>query len=248
MAKPRKKRSNRKSSRTSGRRPRRSKISKAARRTRQRTSVKEIKRIDAIGNTDEVDAAAPSIRLMNGLSMGTDNWQRVGRMAAWKSLELEVDLVPAPAVANTTYTDDIIHCAVVWSDDGGAMPTVGEIFESVTNAGTSTTAKGWTFPNWNQKDRYTILWQHRWITPKYTSGAATGIPIGSTSIGPMNPMANFQVRKYIKLKGLRTKFSGVDFTINDIATGSLFFVTMSQFGAGAAWEVKNSWRLTYIDE
>lgn len=247
MAKTRRKRSTRRSSRTSGRRPRRSKISKAARRTRPHTSRTEVKRVDLYAENIEVDSTSATLTLLNGVQLGTRDYERIGKMVSAKGIELDIALVPNPAVPSTTFTDDVIKVVVLWDSAGGFAPPVADIFQSVSSTGVTNSAKAWSFPNWNFKDRFTVLWQHEWLTPKYTSGAAIGTPIDSSKIGPMSSDMNLYIKKYIKLKGLRTKFTGVGNTFADIASGALYFCTLSSFGAGAAWEVKLNSRYTYSD-
>jgi len=164
---------------------------------------KELNYVDIPDAAYVIDTTG-SVTLLNGIAEGDDNSARNGRLATMKSVAIA-------GFAKATVTTGLLQegrVMLVWdSAPNGALATLTSILE---------TASSLSFPAVNGENRFTILWDHKFVLDY--NGAAT-----SKSI--------HDFMTHIALN-TNTKFNGTAGTIGSIAEGALLLVTVGSNAAG----------------
>lgn len=143
------------------------------------------------------------VTLVNGLTKGTDESNRIGRKVQIRSIQ--VDGNAAIKSAGLTQIDRVM--LVKDRQPNGALPTVGDI---VTGGGALSVR------NLDNRKRFKILWDHQFELAKYGTGQ------GETN----------RVKKYFKKKFETVFNSGDTGTIGDINTNALYFVVVGTGAPG----------------
>jgi len=195
----------------------------------------EPKEVD-LANANYPISTTASITLLNGVALGSDNFNRIGREITMKYLRVKGDIRETGVAGGNEYC----RIAIVYDRQANfAAPVYTDIFAVTTNAGVqSSTAE--SLPNEAKADRFLILKDFTVSLPSSTAGVASGnnVPFDTTLID-----------WYIPLKGLGVKFLGTGSTIASITAGSLYMVVIGRAAAAGTevWEFTGSLRLNYVE-
>lgn len=203
----------------------------------------EIKAIDIVGAVYPFrgPATATGIILLNGIQTGTGFYNRVGSRVEMKNLQIKGN-VEAGAANND---GALLRFLIVYDrQPTGALPTVSDILQDRSQAGTSNTT-GSSGINLDNRDRFTIIRDMCYETPVTTITAGTA----SFTTSMSGNSRNLAVNEYIKLKGLGCHFKSTSSpaTIADIATGALYALFVTN-GNDSAWDFAGCFRLRYEDK
>ena len=201
----------------------------------------EIKYVDNAATDDNFNlvGGTPWI-LRNGIVQGAGNNQRIGNKVSLKALRMKGQIINL-ATAVQTYGRLLV---IYDKQPNGALPTYAAVMQTRDSAGAATNT-AFSDPNFDNKERFTILRDTSIVFPSVTVAAGVLTNVGFDQ-GTKNDINIFNVDMYIKLKGLHTAYTGATAGIADISTGSLLFAVMIHQGA-ATWTFRNVERLTYYD-
>lgn len=181
-------------------------------------------------------------RLLNGVQTGAANYNRVGSKICMKTLHIWGQIEALP---RTITDEDFCRVVVVYDRQcNGAAPTWAEVMTSRDDQGTATNDV-WSQFNYDNKDRFIVLFDKRYHLPSYTNTAGV---ITNVSMADTNNVYEFN--RYIKLKGLEThyKASSNPAAVGDIATGSLYLLSLGQAASGSeGYRGEFSCRLRFKD-
>lgn len=199
----------------------------------------EVKSLDVplgtlLCNTTAAFAAVNLIRI------GSTFCNRIGRKIQMKSLEIRGQMIPIRTVAATDY----VRVMVIYDrQTNGALPAIADILQDTDQAAANTTNSS-SGMNLNNRDRFIMLRDWKLCLPGFTDTAGQ-----ISTLGPVDPVSpTFNIKAYIKLKGLVTQFKSdsAPAVIGDIASGGLYIVT---FGANASasegWSLELATRLRF---
>lgn len=197
----------------------------------------EIKRVDVAA--DNVFSTTPIFQTLNFLTIGSDDFQRIGREIKLKSLDLTIAIRDNRVQSNAT---DYLRYLVVYDrQTNGAVPTIANILTSVDLAGATTSTVKAAY-NDDLRSRFKILLDKPIGIPNDTNNGATQAGQRSSGFFPTF------VRHYIPLKGLITRYQANNGAIGDISMGSLILVLYGQNAAAAAnYSCNFTSRLSYFD-
>lgn len=214
----------------------------------------ELKAVDTVAttysfNTAGAVAAAP----LNVPVSGAAFYQRIGNKIAMKSLQLRGLIIPSNGNA-AAVTEQICRVIIYYDRQAnGAAPAVSDILLSTTSAG-ATSSQSYDFVNMNNRDRFLILMDEQVLTPAVGINGATAASTVTQAID-LNGNAGgaeqgqFNINRYIKLKGLEAQYKASAGNIGDIAAGAIGVLTIgiSDANATSAWVLNMSSRLRYTD-
>jgi len=143
------------------------------------------------------DSTAPTIPFCNGVGPGTDYNLRLGRRTCNEAMMLTYTIRTNSASAITTDPDYVRVIVVYDLQPNGATIAFSDILAGATTQMANCLA----FNNLNNKARFLILYDK--------------LHAVSTGMGPVH------VRKYIKLGGLETTYSGATNGIASCSTGAI---------------------------
>lgn len=193
-------------------------------------------------------AAAP----LNVPVSGAAFYQRVGNKISMKSLQLRGEILPSGA--NAAAVSEQTARIIVYYDRqaNGAAPTVADVLTSTLSNGT-TASTAIDFININNRDRFLILMDQQVLLSALGINGATAASSATVAID-INNNANgtqgqFNINRFIKLKGLETVFKASAGNIGDISAGAIGVLTIStgDVNATSAWQLIMSSRLRYYD-
>lgn len=201
----------------------------------------EIKYVDNAATDDnfQLVGGSPFI-LLNGIVQGAGNNQRIGNKVSLKALRIKGQIINL-ATAVQTYARVLI---VYDKQPNGALPTYASVMQTRDSAGAATNT-AFSDPNFDNKERFTILRDTTIVLPSVTNTAGVLTNVGFDQQAK-NDINVFNIDMYIKLKGLHTAYTGATAGIADISTGSLMIGYIIHQGV-ATWTCRNVERLTYYD-
>jgi len=213
--------------------------------TTLRTLSSEVKSIDVPVGTYNLNllAAIVPLNLVATGTAGSSFFNRVGRRIEMKSLLMKAVILPL----RTTTVQDYVRVMIVYDrQSNGAAPSISDILQTTSATGANTTTV-YSDINLNNRDRFSILRDHRIYLPSVTDTAGV-----LTAVGPVDPISlTFNVKDYIKLKGLVTQYKADSNppVLSDLATGGLFLVTLGTQvgGTNDGWALSAEFRLRYFD-
>lgn len=168
--------------------------------------------------------AASHNALLNGLILGPDRYNRIGRRIQIKSIHVNVNLHPVTPVP-TSVPETIIFALVV-DIDAPALPALGDIFQNTDNTGTSFTGVT-AHRNLNTSKRFKIL--KKKIVPLRICGTATGaLPCNGSAFQATQDDLNWDW--HVKTDILTQYNNGNAGTLNDIENGALLFCWWTDLG------------------
>lgn len=214
----------------------------------------EVKSVDtAVANIDFLTAGTVSATPFNVPISGAAFYQRVGNKIAMKSLHIRG--VIAPSGANAAAVSQQIARIIVFYDrqTNGAAPSVADVLLYTFYDGTTvTTSTGGV--NMNNRDRFYVLMDMQVILPACGINGATAASTINQGVDPNgnagdSNQGQFNVNRFIKLKGLEAQYKANNGNVGDIAAGGLFILCISSgdANANAAFRFSYSARLRYND-
>lgn len=194
-----------------------------------------MKMVDVIGSLTLTNTGTGSSHtaLLNGVALGSEMYQRVGRKINIKKIAIRCALAK---VAANAVVADTFRFALVWDEQpNGALPTFSDIWLTVDSAGA--TAGGiLAHANTNNTSRFRILRSHQITVDVYTASA------------PEDQKQNTQWEWNVPMNTITQFNAGGTAALGDIATGALYMV--GHGGASAAnapFIVQLSSRVKYLD-
>ncbi len=184
---------------------------------------------------------------------GAAFYQRVGNKIAMKSLQIRGFIYPGGA--NAAAVNEQIARIIIFYDrqTNGAAPAVADVLLGTKQDGTTETSA--TSPiNMNNRDRFYILADMQVALPAVGINGATaastatiGIDINGNA-GDAN-QGQFNMNRFIKLKGLEAQYKGNNGNAGDVAAGGIFVLCISSGdgNASSAWKFAYNARLRYND-
>lgn len=204
---------------------------------RRRPTMLRMKVRDEIKQVDIVSAnyaffTTPVLTLINGMALGSDNFNRIGRKVFMKSIQVRGSIRPSL----TTTLAEYMRIALVYDrQPNGAAPAYADIFQMTTQAGaTSSTSE--SLPNEANKNRFSIIKDFQYDYPG--------------NVGPnQNTSPSQVINWFIPLKDSVTHYLGTTAAVASITTGSLYFVMVSRaLAVGVAeWQFTGAFRLRYSE-
>lgn len=214
----------------------------------QKKHVGEIKDVDTqFGFSVSTTAFLAALNLV---AVGANEHNRVGRRIEMQYVKITAALTPYGGAHDFPQVDYYRISIVYDRQPNGALPAYADIFQSVDNAGTTTT-NAFSEVNVDNKYRFVIL-----STDKYNVQPADGNAHvwGAPTSGGNYPLAgdmtqSLKYEKFLPLKGLITQFQGDSAAIASIATGSLLITAIAQnnTSSSVAVEVQGNCRVAYFD-
>lgn len=209
----------------------------------------EVKQVDNAQTFASFTSATPGFALLNAVNVGSNIYQRTGVKIALRSIHIRGIITPSRQ-NGTAVTEQLGRIIVVYDKQpNGAGPAMGDVLQTLSNAGAATTTS-YSMPNLLNRERFTILRDKKvFLSPLGINGAT---PASTTAISleantGQNPLL---VDMFIKLTGLETSYNtNTSGAIGDINTGSLIIGTISDNDAqlNSAWIFRYVSRLRFID-
>jgi len=190
-----------------------------------RTTRAERKTVDLFGVTGgglvtTIVSTTPSISLINGIALGTEVFNRIGRKTRMHSLQIIGRFAPYTNVPVT----DKVRIVIVYDRQGstaGTAPVWGEVFSSQDAAGT-VSATNWAFNNSSNFERFLILADDRFTLPNAPTAAV------NVANNLMDYNQKTMYKKFIKLKNLTTHFGQVGVSAALPTTGAIYLMVMGE--------------------
>jgi hypothetical protein len=176
--------------------------------------------------------------LCNGVAVGTNFYQRIGRRIEMASLHLKGVITQT---GNSTTVMDYCRLAIVYDRQPNAAATTSNIiFQDIDSSGASIVSKPASGVNPNERERFLVLADIKLALPP------TAITTGVTGVDGI--MSSFNINRFIKLNGLRTHYQDDTDLVASISTGALYCVGMGNLPSGSeGWHFVGTWRLRYAD-
>jgi len=218
----------------------------------------EVKMIDTIAKELVFDNQLNIWEVCNAITEGSGVWNRIGRKIRMLSLEIEGHIEITGTNGSSLPRNDTVRIALIYDRQcNGSFPSSkADIFASFNYAGTPTT-NVFSRISMNSTDRYIVLMDLQGQLPAMNvNGAGWTVATANSSLGQMVDLQSSKVinfKKWIPLKGLETVYKDTTTppTIADIATGSLFLMTMSEaqnsVAGTVAYKLIYNTRLRYAD-
>lgn len=214
----------------------------------------ETKSVDtAYGTVPFLTAGTVSATPLNIPVNGAALYQRIGNKITMKSLQIR-GLIQVSSGNAAAVAEQVARVIVFYDrQTNGAAPAVADVLLAVTQAG-ATSSLVTDGINMNNRDRFYVLMDMQVLLPAVGINGATaasnvtsGIDINGNS-GDAN-QGQYNVNRFIKLKGLETQYKASAGGVGDIAAGGIFIMCISSADANAtaAWNLGFSARLRYND-
>lgn len=162
--------------------------------------------------------------LLNGVALGTDYTERIGRLVYMESVEFFFSAEPNTAGASPT-GDAFRLMLVLDTQANGATPATADLLDGA-NYG--------EFLNQNNRNRFLVL-DERWVMCEANNYAAGNLTTGDPT---------FIIDKYEIPLGFNTYYSGTGSTISNIQTNALWFFCISAY---ASWKANFNAKVKFYD-
>lgn len=205
-------------------------------------NLNEIKYADLASSDDNffvIGSFAPI--LLNGLTQGAAQQQRIGNKIAMKSIRVRGQVINL-LTAVQTYARIIVYYD---KQCNGANCLAGDLL-ATTTTGLVSASTVFSELNLQNVERFQILRDYTIVLPSVTNTVGVLTNVGFDSGQTPTGESIFNVDMFIKLKGLQTLYKGATNAVGDVATGGLFMVCLNHQGVGA-WTFRNTERLRYND-
>lgn len=200
----------------------------------------ELKSVDVNGISLTFDATG-NFQVLNIPVTGAAFYNRIGNEIMMKSLHLIGQLTLTNNVATS---NEYLRLMVIYDrQPNGAMPATADVITSYNTAGTtSSLVKDHLNPN--NFDRFKILMDNRVHIPLDTTGAVSKNDSAITDY----TKNEVNINRFIKLRGLSTKYKASAAAIGDITSGSLLLFAFGNIAnATAAYSFNGTARLRFVD-
>lgn len=199
----------------------------------------EVKAVDFQGNLFFSNDATSNnqINLINSIAQGTGPFQRIGRRANMKSIQLKFEIQNYTIAA----PPDRLRVAIVMDmHPDGLVPAFNTIFQNTDNSGTASSGVD-SGPNLDQSDRFRILYTRTFNTPTI-AGSGGGVVQGNLDV-------NRITGTFFKKLNQSVLFKSGGHTIGDIQAGAIYVISESDTSTLASqnWILKMNSRLRYTD-
>lgn len=175
---------------------------------------RELKFIDTAQTTASLDTTG-TVLLINGISEGDDFTNRNSRSVAIRSVGIRGWAFQQNAGSTQSFAQKG-RVMLVWDNAvNGALPALTDILASASSV---------SFPNVNNEQRFTILWDRSFVVGPWSDVAAS-------SVGYLD-QAVVDVEGLVKLDA-PVAFIGTGATIASLQNGGLYLVTVGSLVAGA---------------
>lgn len=210
----------------------------------------ELKWMDTPYTTLPFNAQA-SILCLNGVNTGASSFQRIGRSICLKSVHVvlnpTINLARSPGADGDNFLGRYI---LVWDQQAnGAIPSYTDILQDIDNGGVPLTDTFSACMNLNNKKRFLILRDDKFVLPTWRLGV-TGSTVKEIDCPPSSD-SKLLTEWFVNLKGLETIFNALtNGDQRDITTGALYFVGVSsddQVVPFNIWYVNLTSRIRYYD-
>lgn len=196
----------------------------------------EVKALDNPPITTPITTTGTFI-LLNDVPNGSQYFQRVGTKVTMRNLHLTGFITNTA----TSAAADWVRIMVVYDrQTNGALPASADLISSIASSGT-TSSMGLDFLNLNNRDRFTVLRNKKYVLPTVTNTAGVLTNVGV--IDGAYPTVHFD--EFITMKEMVAQFKASAGSVADIASGSLLLYVQSQ--GTASWSFTWSSRLRYDD-
>lgn len=186
----------------------------------------------------------PQIVVINPVTIGSSAWNRIGRKLSMKSIHLTGCFNPITGNG----TDIVTNARMMLVYDkqtNGSLPSYDDMFRDQYNGSTDNNSSGannfLAGINLNNRDRFEIIFDKRWILPPINLGEP-GIVTCTADL------AAFSFFTSLKNREVHFKSDTSTGVIGDIATGGLYIVTIADATNGnQSWGLDLKGRLRYSD-
>lgn len=202
----------------------------------------ELKCMDTREVTLVIDNTNQNI-ILNDVLQGAAFYNRIGNEIEMKSLHLTGHIGLSGTAPTPTW--DYMRILVIYDrQPNGAFPTTADVLTSYDQNGT-TSSTAYDHTNPTNHDRFKILADIRLEVPWNNSSLAVAGQIPETII---DYNGEYNINRFINLRGLPAKFKASAGNIGDLASGSLFLKVLgTQATAAAPFQFLGTARLRYID-
>lgn len=202
-------------------------------------SLSETKVVDTEVAYTTTNLSPYSISIINGIAVGSDLYQRVGRSVYMKHLECNYQILKdgTGTSANAFYMRLLIVQDM--APNGAAAPSFADLCRQIDSAGTATTATD-KMQNTNNLKRFKFLHDQlipvpAWNTTNFESADA-----------PL--VKSYANRKFKITLNKKMQFSGTGAALSDVQTNALYFVLQHGNGTVASTHnVLGRFRITFFD-
>lgn len=182
---------------------------------KQTYTIPELKYIDrtATGGV----AGTGTLSLLNGLTQGTGNTNRIGRQVMMKSIHIKFEVAGSPFSATPVSPMSTVRAMIVYDcQPNGATPAVSDILETATIGFQTVSGTALRY-----SQRFKVLYDKRWKLNNQLTATST------------TTYSEIYDEKYIKINLGTTYADTSTGTITDIDTGALFLLLTSDAGVAA---------------
>lgn len=158
-----------------------------------------------------------SVTLLNGVAVGSDYTDRVGRKIRMKSVYVR-GIVGHESIPTSGFSNqEICRMLIVYdTQTNGSVPALTDILKEATSLSQL---------NLNNRDRFKVLVDKQYSVAPYLTIQADAIAVSGSP-------TNYSVKKYKKLNH-EVIFNGTASTVGSIATGALWMVWVGSTSADA---------------
>jgi hypothetical protein len=179
---------------------------------------------------------------INLLTTGSSSWNRIGRKVSLKSVHVQGYFNPTTN-GNVAYAQFARMLIIYDKQPNGSLPSISDVLRDQVNSATdSNVTLVSSGLNLNNKDRFEIIADERWILPGVTAAQTTGITTATCD------EMHFEVYRKLKGREVHFKADSSPGVIGDIATGSLILITFGSLVSGyEPWNAQLSARVRFSD-
>lgn len=179
----------------------------------------------------------------NGISVGSEMYQRVGRKIKMQSILIKGFIAPSSANLAAVPAQMGRWMLVYDRQPAGALPAPGDILLLRNNVGAAITDSTCGM-NLDNRERFAVLVDKTFHLPAIGVNGATPASAVTLSLYNIQPIKIFK-----KLKGLETVYSASTGLIGDIRTGSLISLAIGSGDGNAtpAWGINFGTRVRFTD-
>jgi len=202
----------------------------------------ELKSVDTANATYTLNTTG-QFTVLNVPVNGAAFYNRIGNEIEMKSLHL-IGNITATANAGSAPGEYARIMVVYDRQPNGAAPSTADLLTSYASAGT-TTSTVFDHLNPNNKERFLVLMDDRLaFADSLKATAANAATQGAVDFSKNE----VNINRFIKLRGLTTRYKASTGAIGDISIGSLLLFTFGSIAAGTeAYGVNLSARLRFTD-
>lgn len=180
-----------------------------------------------------------NINLLNGISVGSDLYNRVGRSVFMKNIKLAYQFHNIDTSLSTTDIEVRVLVVLDKAPNGAALPVLADFLRELNAAGAASTTLR-SHINTNNRQRFQILHDKRPNLPPWNvTNTNSGVP--TISISEINVVKTFKLPK-------KMQFSGTGSVISDIQTYAVYLVMAHDYaGVNTPWQMQAQARCEFTD-